>query len=111
MSIGAVDFNFLEKSKFGIVFGFDKFCDFLIFSALLTEELIAGKGKQFKTLITKLVMHFSQQLIVGRSESSLARYIHHQDCLQALVFSKVHNLSFDIFDLEIKERFRDSVIC
>jgi hypothetical protein len=57
VGVGTINFYFLEESEFGIKLAFDEFYNLLRLAILLTEKLIARKGKQFESLVFKFVMH------------------------------------------------------
>ena len=85
MRVWPIDFCLLEQNELGTEFALHELEDFLGRSALLTEELVAGEGQQLEAAFLELVVHGSQQLIVGRGEPSLAGHIHHQNGLHSLV--------------------------
>jgi len=79
VGVGSVDFHLVEEGEFGAEPAGDELQYLLIGAALLAEELVAGEGQQLKPLIFELVVHLSEELVVGGGESSLAGHIDHED--------------------------------
>jgi len=78
-------------------------------ATLLTEELIARKSQQLKPLLSQLVMHLSQQFVVGRCQPSLTCYIDHQYSFLVFEGAEVHHFAIYTLGLNIEEGVRHPI--
>jgi hypothetical protein len=98
-----VDLHLLHDGEVSLEVVLHKGINLLRGSALLSEELVAGKCHNFEATVPPTLVRLHHLLVVFRSESSLAGHVHHHDQLLPLQGLEGELLAADVPHREVKE--------